>query len=226
MEAIVLAGGFGTRLKSVVKDLPKPMAPINGVPFLCYIIEYLKKNGIRRIILSVGYKWNAIKAFFGDNWKGIELVYCVEDRPLGTGGAIKKSVQYVNNKDVYVINGDTYFDIPLGLLKKEFKAGCKLIFSLKRMKDFDRYGCVDIDVDGFVKGISEKKYIVNGFINGGIYLMDKNIFDDYSLEERFSFEQFVKKNYDSFNARAIIFDNYFIDIGIPEDYIKAQFELK
>ena len=119
MEAIVLAGGLGTRLRSVVSDLPKPMAPIGDKPFLEYILKYLQKNGIKRAVLSVGYKWETIKEYFGDKFENIELIYSVEDEPLGTGGAIKKAMNQVKNSQVYIINGDTLFDVDLKSLVLE-----------------------------------------------------------------------------------------------------------
>ena len=98
MEAIVLAGGLGTRLQSVVSDVPKPMAPIDKTPFLKYILQYLKQNGITRVVLSVGHKWEVIQNYFGDSFDGVELVYSIEDQPLGTGGAIKKAFELVEGK--------------------------------------------------------------------------------------------------------------------------------
>ena len=113
MEAIVLAGGLGTRLRSVVSELPKPMAPVGDKPFLEYILKYLKKNGIDKVVLSVGYKWETIKEYFGDSFEDIELVYSIENEPLGTGGAIKQAMEYVSDVNVFIVNGDTFFDIDL-----------------------------------------------------------------------------------------------------------------
>ena len=100
LEAIILAGGFGTRLKSVVKDIPKPMAKINNRPFLELILQYLKKHNFKRVVLSVGYKWEIIKNYFGDNFQGIELIYNIENEPLGTGGAVKSSLDLINSDEV------------------------------------------------------------------------------------------------------------------------------
>ena len=224
MEAIVLAGGLGTRLRSVITDLPKPMAPIGDKPFLRYILKYLQKNGITRIILSVGYKWKAIKEYLGDKFENIELIYSVEDEPLGTGGAIKKAMNQVKNSQVYIINGDTFFDVDLKSL--DLKDKSKLILSLKHMTDFDRYGCVETDEKGFVTTFAEKGYRKFGNINGGIYLMSKNIFNEFDLEEKFSFEEFMQNNFKQLNISTKVFDNYFVDIGIPEDYEKAQIDLR
>jgi len=223
MEAIVLAGGLGTRLRSVVSDLPKPMAPIGDKPFLEYILKYLQKNGITRVILSVGYKWETIKEYFGDKFENIELVYSVENEPLGTGGAIKKAMNQVKNSQVYIINGDTFFDVDLKSLVLENDS--KLILSLKHMVNFDRYGCVESDENNFVTAFTEKGYRESGNINGGIYLASKNIFSNFDLNEKFSFEEFMQINFAKLKISVKIFENYFIDIGIPEDYKRAQNEL-
>ena len=224
MEAIVLAGGLGTRLRSVVSDLPKPMAPIGNKPFLEYILKYLQKNGITRAILSVGYKWETIKEYFGYKWENIELVYSVEDEPLGTGGAIKKAMKQLKTGQVYIINGDTFFDVDLKSLVLEDNS--KLILSLKHMINFDRYGCVESDDNNLVKAFTEKGYRESGNINGGIYLASKNIFDNFDLDEKFSFEEFMQVNFEELKISVKVFENYFIDIGIPEDYEKAQSEIK
>ena len=223
LEAIVLAGGLGTRLKSVVSNVPKPMAPIGNKPFLEYILKYLKKNGITRAILSVGYKSEIIEEYFGNNFEGIDLVYSVEKEPLGTGGAIKKAMSKVKSNQVYIINGDTFFDVNLKSLILEDNS--KIILSLKHMKNFDRYGCVESDENNLVTAFTEKGYREYGNINGGIYLAFKNIFDNYELEEKFSFEEFMQTNFESLKISVKVFENYFIDIGIPEDYEKAQSEI-
>lgn len=224
LEAIVLAGGLGTRLRSVVSDLPKPMAPIGDKPFLEYILKYLQKNGITRVILSVGYKWETIKEYFGYKWENIELVYSVEDEPLGTGGAIKKAMKQLKTGHVYIINGDTFFDVDLKSLVLEDNG--KLILSLKHMINFDRYGCVESDDNNLVKAFTEKGYRESGNINGGIYLASKNIFDNFDLDEKFSFEEFMQVNFEELKISVKVFEKYFIDIGIPEDYQKAQSEIK
>lgn len=224
MEAIVLAGGLGTRLRSVVSDLPKPMAPIGDKPFLEYILKYLQNNGISRAILSVGYKWETIKEYFGDKFENIELIYSVEDEPLGTGGAIKKAMNQVKNSQVYIINGDTFFDVDLRSLVLENNS--KLILSLKHMTNFDRYGCVESNDNNLVAAFTEKGYREFGNINGGVYLASRDLFDIYELDENFSFEEFMQDNFKNLKITTKVFDGYFIDIGIPEDYEKAQSEIK
>jgi D-glycero-alpha-D-manno-heptose 1-phosphate guanylyltransferase len=224
MEAIVLAGGLGTRLRSVVSELPKPMAPVGDKPFLEYILKYLQKNGVNKAILSVGYKWESIKEYFGDQFENIKLVYSVEGEPLRTGGAIKKAISHVKGEHVYIINGDTFFDVDLQALR--LKDESQLILSLKHMVDFDRYGCVESDENDLVSEFTEKGYRESGNINGGIYLAARGIFDVYDLDEKFSFEEFMQTNFKRLKISVKVFNDYFIDIGIPEDYQRAQSEIK
>ena len=224
-EAIVLAGGFGTRLKKVVSNVPKPMAPINNKPFLEYIFRFLRKNNIDRVILSVGYKKEIIKDYFKDSFLGIEIIYSEEDEPLGTGGAIKRALEFVESKECFVLNGDTYFDINLNEMK--LSNGINILIALKQMKNVDRYGAVEIDKNNYITSFREKQYFTKCFINGGVYLISKGIFDDYyNLNKNFSFERFLSKNFKKLKAKGIIFDDYFVDIGIPEDYEKAKKDLK
>ncbi|EPN4754006.1 D-glycero-D-manno-heptose 1-phosphate guanosyltransferase [Campylobacter jejuni] len=214
MQAIILCGGLGTRLKSVIKDVPKPMAPINDKPFLEFIFEYLKKQGIKEVILAVSYKYEVIQEYFKDEFLGIKIKYSIEKEPLGTGGAIKEALKFIKN-EAYVLNGDTFFDIDLSKLKLNRS---KICLALKQMNDFDRYGMINIDKHGLVISFEEKVFKKQGLINGGIYLLTKDIFNDFALQEKFSFEEFLQENYKKLKARACIFDDYFIDIGVPEDY--------
>ncbi|EAJ0637124.1 D-glycero-D-manno-heptose 1-phosphate guanosyltransferase [Campylobacter jejuni] len=215
MQAIILCGGLGTRLKSVIKDIPKPMAPINNKPFLEFIFEYLKKQGIKEVILAVSYKYEVIQEYFKDEFLGIKIKYSIEKEPLGTGGAIKEALKFIKN-EAYVLNGDTIFDIDL---KKLILNNSKICLALKQMNDFDRYGTVELDSKNYIKLFKEKEFKKQGLINGGIYLLNKDIFNDFTLQEKFSFEEFLQENYEKLKAKAYIFDGYFIDIGVPEDYI-------
>ncbi|EAL7758833.1 D-glycero-D-manno-heptose 1-phosphate guanosyltransferase [Campylobacter coli] len=216
MQAIILCGGLGTRLKSVIKDIPKPMAPINDKPFLEFIFEYLKKQGIKEVILAVSYKYEVIKEYFKDEFLGIKIKYSIEKEPLGTGGAIKEALKIIKN-ETYVLNGDTFFGIDLSKLKLN---GSKICLALKQMNDFDRYGTVNVNEQGFVISFEEKIFKKQSLINGGIYLLTKDIFNEFDLEKKFSFEEFLQENYKTLKIQTQIFDDYFIDIGIPEDYIK------
>lgn len=214
MQAIILCGGLGTRLKSVIKDIPKAMAPINGKPFLEFIFEFLKKQNISEVILAVSYKYEVIQEYFKDEFLGIKIKYSIEKEPLGTGGAIKQALEFIKNK-AYVLNGDTFFDINLSKLKLNES---KICLALKAMKDFDRYGTIELNNNAFISSFKEKEFSKSGLINGGIYLLSEDIFHSFNLENKFSFEEFLQKNYKNLKARAEIFEDYFIDIGVPEDY--------
>ncbi|HIC4001823.1 TPA: D-glycero-D-manno-heptose 1-phosphate guanosyltransferase [Campylobacter jejuni] len=214
MQAIILCGGLGTRLKSIIKDIPKPMAPINDKPFLEFIFEYLKKQGIKEVILAVSYKYEVIQEYFKDEFLGIKIKYSIEKEPLGTGGAIKEALKFIKN-EAYVLNGDTIFDIDL---KKLILNNSKICLALKQMNDFDRYGTVELDSKNYIMLFKEKEFKKQGLINGGIYFLNKDIFNDFTLQEKFSFEEFLQENYEKLKAKAHIFDNYFIDIGVPGDY--------
>ncbi|MDD5372763.1 MAG: nucleotidyltransferase family protein [Sulfurimonas sp.] len=225
MEVIILAGGFGTRLQSVVKDVPKPMADINKKPFLEYLLQYLSKYDITNIVISVGYKQDVIKAYFKSEYKGIPLSYSCEDEPLGTGGAIKKALSLItdNAKNVLVINGDTFFEVDLAELEKtNNKFEADITISLKEMRNFDRYGAVKVE-SGIVKKFEEKKFYHKAYINGGVYMIKKSIFDKLPTLSKFSFEEFLENNLSNMKVCSYVSNNsYFIDIGIPSDYEKAK----
>lgn len=220
MEAIILAGGFGTRLSHIVLDVPKPMAFVNERPFLEYILNYLIDNGIKHIILAIGYKGNIIQDYFGDNYKGVSITYSTEDTPLGTGGAIKKALSYCNNDSVFIINGDTYYNVDLNLMEQfnNIKKS-NLTIAVKTMHNFDRYGSVIIKND-MIMEFKEKKKTVSGKINGGTYLINKSILDRIEYES-FSFEKLVLES-GMVDLYVFESDGYFIDIGVPDDYYKAQ----
>lgn len=225
MEAIVLAGGFGTRLKEVVSDVPKPMAPVNGKPFLEYLIKDLGEKGIRHIILAVGYKKKIIKEYFKNRYESIEITYSEELTPLGTGGPIKKALKLAKEEDVFIVNGDTFFDIDLKRMK-EFHTENKSILTVtvKEMENFDRYGSLIIKGNKIIE-FEEKKKKAKGKINGGIYLIKKDLLNRVE-KENFSFEKEVleDKKIEKYSYES---EGYFIDIGIPEDYfkIRKQFEV-
>ncbi|MDD5052051.1 MAG: nucleotidyltransferase family protein [Sulfuricurvum sp.] len=227
MEVIILAGGFGTRLQSVIKDIPKAMADINGKPFLWYLLIFLQKWGVTKVIISVGYKQAFIKEYFKNSFLEMEIVYSSEEKPLGTGGAIKKALAYTVEKAVLVLNGDTFFDFSLVELYEKHKSqSSKITLGLKPMQNFDRYGSVEVD-DSIITSFEEKKFKKFGLINAGAYLIDNDLFDTFDIdEERFSFEKdFLEKYLHRIKPTAYLCDGYFVDIGVPEDYEKAKKEL-
>jgi D-glycero-alpha-D-manno-heptose 1-phosphate guanylyltransferase len=225
--AIILAGGLGTRLRSVIQDLPKPMAPVNGKPFLHYIFQYLKQEQIKEAILSVGYKHEVIEEFFGNEYLGIKIQYSVEEEPLGTGGGIKQAFDLINGH-AYVLNGDTFFGLNLLTLQEfYFESKSDIVLAIKPLENFDRYGTVQMDEAYRITKFEEKKFVTKGFINGGVYFFDKKLFDKVDVLQKFSFEKDILEKYTSeLKITGKVFDGYFIDIGIPEDFNKAQHDFK
>jgi D-glycero-alpha-D-manno-heptose 1-phosphate guanylyltransferase len=227
-EAIVLAGGFGTRLKEIVKEVPKPMAIINDKPFLYYLFKFLKQNGIQKIILSVGYKAEVIEEYFGEKFDGMNIEYSHEDIPLGTGGGLKKATSHITSEYFFAMNGDTFFDVnlqDLGNFTKKHNH-CNIALALKLMTNFDRYGTVSMNNLNTVVSFEEKKQVESGLINGGIYCLKKQVFSNIT-DEKFSFEKDVLEKMIGQNSiLGMPSDTYFIDIGIPEDYYKAQHDFK
>ena len=219
MECVILAGGLGTRLSKVVSDRPKCMANVSGRPFLFHIFEYLKKEQINHVVLSVGFKYEIIEDWVKKtNWP-FKISFAVEKEPLGTGGAVKYALNFTKDNHVIILNGDTFFNINLrSFYNKHIFSKADLSVALKPMKDFDRYGNVLLNSQNQIISFSEKEYCYKGQINGGVYLVKRNnLFKNFKT--KFSFENdFLSKQFNNFKIYGVIFDTYFIDIGIPEDY--------
>jgi D-glycero-alpha-D-manno-heptose 1-phosphate guanylyltransferase len=227
-EAIILAGGLGTRLRSVVSDVPKCMAPVNGKPFLHFIINQLMQQGVDKFIFSLGYKHEIIEDWLNVQYAMHHMQCSIELVPLGTGGAVKLACKKSVSKNVFVLNGDTFFNINLGrlaALHEKMNADCTLC--LKPMQDFDRYGVVELKNDDTIASFKEKSRYKEGLINGGIYALNREKFIHEVLPEKFSFEkEYLEKYYSKRKMYGLVQDDYFIDIGIPEDYEKAQQDLE
>jgi len=223
-ECIILAGGLGTRLQSVVNDVPKCMAEVAGRPFLSYLMDYMGRQEFSHVILSLGYKSEVVLQWLDRKLYPFEISYVVEDSPLGTGGAIKLAFSKVMERNAYVFNGDTFFDIDtFQLLDFHTEKSAEISLALKPMQDFDRYGSVDISDSGRILSFNEKQYCKQGLINGGVYIINKDIFSVLHLPEKFSFEKDVMEAHiNDIPFYGCIQDNYFIDIGIPSDIEKAN----
>lgn len=222
IEAVILAGGMGTRLHEVVPDLPKPMAPVNGKPFLWYLLKWLTEYPVSKIILSTGYKHESIISYFGNSFEGIPVKYTIEKEPLGTGGGLVFAAGKASGSDFIVINGDTYFPIDLNRLCS-FHTGHSafITVALKKMKDFSRYGTIEY-TDGKILQFHEKKFCHDGFINGGIYVMNRNMLMSRHLPGIFSLEKDVlEKSSGTSDLFGMAFNEPFLDIGIPEEYRRA-----
>lgn len=227
-EAIILAGGLGTRLRDAVPDLPKCMAPVAGKPFLSYVIDYLRMQGIEHFIFSLGYKWGIIEEYLQKEYATLNYTSVIEEEPLGTGGAIQLAIQKFASGNIVIANGDTLFRIKLSEVFKTHHANnAECTLALKPMQNFDRYGVVETDNTGRIISFQEKKYYQDGLINGGIYLLNKEKFIARSFSEKFSFEKdYLEKFASGGNFYGSVQEGYFIDIGIPEDYERAQDELR
>ncbi len=223
-EAIVLAGGLGTRLAHTVSDRQKVMAPAGGRPFLAYVLRDLKNKGFEKAVLAVSYKNEQIYEYFKDEYLGMKLIYSVEKEPLGTGGAIKQAFRYIENDYALVLNGDTYFDADTDALFSLFTdKNADIVLAAKKMPDCTRHSTIKTDSDGKIISFLEKKENKNGYINGGIYIIRKSVFDSFK-NGRFSFEkEILEKAQDGLYA--LLSDGYFIDMGVPEAYFRANTEI-
>ncbi|HVB03581.1 MAG TPA: nucleotidyltransferase family protein [Chitinophagaceae bacterium] len=221
---IILAGGLGTRLKETIADQPKCLAPVAGHPFLHYLLRYLSGQGIGHIILSVGYLHEQVIRWSSLQKEVDQIRFVIEPHPLGTGGAIRLALEGLQEEAVFILNGDTYFGVNLiDLESTHRKNKAELTMALKQMEKPDRYGTVESGKDGRITGFREKQYRDQGMINGGIYLLDTRSFLQLRFPEIFSFERdYLEKQVHHRRFFGYPSAGYFIDIGIPEDYRKAQ----
>jgi D-glycero-alpha-D-manno-heptose 1-phosphate guanylyltransferase len=226
-EAIILAGGLGTRLRDAVPDLPKCMAPVNNRPFIFYVIDYLQKQGVEQVIFSLGYRSDAFTQFLSDTLSPGKYQVVIEEEPLGTGGAIQFAAKQAKEENVVIVNGDSIFKADLQVQAEfHFSHHAECTLALKPMKNFERYGVVELNSDNSVALFKEKQLYAEGLINGGVYLLNLPHFFEKGLPEKFSFEtDYLQKFYADGKIFGVEQDGYFIDIGIPEDYARAQKEL-
>jgi D,D-heptose 1,7-bisphosphate phosphatase len=226
MKALILCGGLGTRLRSVVSDVPKPMAMVDGKPFLEYILSWLKNHNVQDVILLAGYKADKIREYFGNEFNGMSLSYSIEPKPSGTAGAIKyASKKYDLDKDFILINGDTYFNVELESMIDFHQSHSTLAtIALRLSDDISRYGIVSIN-DRFeiTEFLEKEKSRDPGLINGGVYILNKKILDMIPEGQPYSIEREI---FPVLAQNRLILGypdgGHFIDIGIPKDYERAQ----
>ena len=229
-EAIILAGGFGTRLQAVVSDVPKPMAPINNEPFLNYVFDYLLHYKIEHVVLSTGYLADKISDYYKNEYRGIKVSYTKEETPLGTGGGIRLAMTKCYTSDVLVLNGDSFFDVNItdhfnNHISKQ--ADCSL--ALRKVFNASRYGTILLGIGNAIETFKEKNNIEQtGLINGGVYILNRKLYLSKTNEAvPFSIEKdFYESRINELHIFGFEYDGYFIDIGIPEDYNKAQTDFK
>jgi D-glycero-alpha-D-manno-heptose 1-phosphate guanylyltransferase len=224
-EAIVLAGGLGTRLRSVVPDLPKVMAPIRGRPFLELILSALARKGFDRVVLSLGYMAGSVVRHFGSRFPGIDLLYEIESHPLGTGGALRRALGRLRTDHALIVNGDTFLDIEADAVEALWRRERTPIIVARQLADTSRYGRLVVSND-IVIGFTGKDVPGSGLINAGHYVFPSTIVDRFPETEAFSLENdFLAKQATATNLRVFVSRGSFIDIGVPEDYARAQSEL-
>ena len=224
MQAVILCGGLGTRLKSVVTDIPKPMAPVRNFPFLHYIVEHLKVYGFDKFLFLTGYKSKIIEEYFS------EYDFSIENEPLGTGGALFNAFEKLQD-EFFLINGDTFFDIDFEIFNDYIKINSvNSAIALFPTKNIERYGLVEIEDDFCIKNFIEKSNLDNnladGFINSGIYYFKKSVLEKYYSGWDNNFVSIEKEIFPKLveikELKGLPMGGLFIDIGIPEDYEKAQ----
>lgn len=224
-EAIILAGGFGTRLREILPDTPKPMAPIADRPFLELLLGFIVREGFTRIILSVGFMADKIIGHFGTEFAGSELVYVVEDEPLGTGGATRLAMEQCLADHVFVFNGDTYLDLETEAVELLWQKKKSPIIVGREVSDTSRYGRL-IAEDGMVREFAEKGVSGPGLISAGCCVLNKGQLDAFPKDKPFSLEtDYLANAVNSSEFYLFVTTGTFIDIGIPEDYARAQIEL-
>lgn len=225
-EAIILAGGLGTRLRSVVSDLPKCMAPVAGKPFLHYVIRQLQQQGIEKFIFSTGYLSKAIEDFLSAQYPTLDYRLSFEEEPLGTGGAVLLACKKATAENLLVLNGDTLFAADIhSLLAFHAQKNASCTLALKPMKDFDRYGAVTLDEKNCITSFEEKKHYEKGLINGGVYALNRNRLLSRHFPDKFSFEKdYLEAFVEDREFYGLEQDAYFIDIGIPQDFERASLE--
>lgn len=225
IEAVVLAGGLGTRLRDIVPNVPKPMAPISGRPFLEILLTGLANKGCGRVVLSLGYKAESVVGHFGSRFAGMELVYEIERTPLGTGGALCRALTQCQSDHVFVFNGDTYLDLDIDQVEAQWQDNRFPIIVAREVPDTARYGRLET-AGSRVVGFLEKGETGRGLINAGSYVFPKGIESEFPGDEAFSLEHdYLAKAVGRSPFQCFVSRGAFIDIGIPEDYARAQVEL-
>ena len=227
MQAIILAGGFGTRLRSALADVPKPMAPIGAKPFLAYLLDYLLTQGVTQVVLSVHYLREQIQSYFQSEYRGITIRYAIEEEPLGTGGAMVNSFRELAQLPTFVLNGDTFLKLDYREMYLAHEASQQVMaMALRKVPDCSRYGIVEVE-QGSVVAFKDQGGSFPGLINAGVYLINPALLTMLQdVPEPFSFERdFLFPNIAKIQPQAFVVEDYFIDIGIPEDYSRAKQEL-
>ena len=229
VDAIILTGGKGTRLQSILDDRPKPMALIAGRPFVEWLLLMLRHQGIQRAVMCTGHLSEAVESYFGNGQDiGMELVYAYDPLPLGTGGAVRNALVKTNSKRFLVLNGDSYcrFDLS-NFLKTHLAHNARVSLNLVQVKDCSRYGSVKINKDGMVLAFLEKSPgKIPGLVNAGVYLLERDVVEGIPEGKMVSLEKEILPGLIGNGLYAVVCKGIFIDIGTPESLNKAKKILK
>ncbi len=223
ISAIILAGGFGTRLQPVVSDRPKSLAGINGRPFLAFLLDQLVTAQIGHVIFCIGYKGELVEKEFGNNYKNITLTYSKESNPLGTAGALALASEHLKSDIALVLNGDSFFHTNLNnYYQNHIEINAKASLLLKELNDLRRFGSVVLDKNNQIVRFEEKKQsIEKGLINSGIYLISKQLLEQIPKNKAISLEKEIFPSWIGKGVYGFIGSGDFIDIGTPKSYERA-----
>lgn len=224
ITAVILAGGFGTRLRSVVSDKPKVLAEVLGKPFLAYLIKQISSAGIRKVVFCTCYMAEKIQNFFGDTYGSLHIMYSREDEPLGTGGALKLALPYLSSDIILVMNGDSYTEIDLSsYVNWFFQKNCEASLLLTKVLDTTRYGSVTINNNENITAFEEKGTSSGaGWVNAGVYLMRKSLVASMPSGQPYSLEYELFPSLDEKQLCGFCCEGRFIDIGTPESYVVRE----
>ena len=229
MEAIILAGGLGTRLQTVISEIPKSMAMVNHRPFLEYLLDYIIDQGVNKVVLSVGYKREFIIGHFKNQYRSLKISYAVEEEPLGTGGGTRLSFWHVDGDRAFVLNGDSMFRLDYRqLMAEHLRKKSAVTIALRKLNDTGRFGKVCLNRNHRSIGFTEKEINSGpGYINGGVYIIEKKSLMEPEFRGKFSIEKdYFERCYKENRMFGFPSKDYFLDIGVPEDYKKAQHDFK
>lgn len=224
ITAVILAGGLGTRLRSVISRKPKVIAEVNNRPFIFYLLKQLDDFGLDKVVICTGYKSEAVKKEIGNKYNNLDIIYSVEEKPLGTGGALRLAMPLINTPRALIMNGDSYLDIKLNVFVEWAQRNkSEVALCLLKMKDTKRFGRVVLKDEYRIKSFEEKNQNnTPGYINAGIYFLDKELLTTMPINEFCSIERDLFPNWLDKNCHGYIFDNKFLDIGTPESYKQAM----
>lgn len=225
LQAIILCGGLGTRLRPIVSDLPKAMADIRGRPFLEYLLAQLRRSGFAQAVLCAGFKADEIRAHFGTGARfGLDLAYSIEDDPRGTAGALKLAEPLLEGDSWLLMNGDSFFDISIAdLIQAHAQNPAEVTLALARVDDASRYGAVELGAKGLVTRFAQNtESHVPGLINGGIYVLERKALQLVPTDRAVSLESDLLPELVGHGMYGLPFGGFFVDIGVSEGYLRAQ----